>query len=113
MMLTDCLKSIQMTVNKFNLLTHPRCQQVNTNCRLCSRHPESIGHVLKYCSENHGLINDRHNAVVNIIADELRKLRYTVDVEVRCTGVESVENAEQMLVISSRHPPVLSMSHGV
>ena len=94
MSLTDWLMSIKMSVNQCDLLSHPRSQQENKSCRRCSRHFESIGHVLQFCDANHGLINDRHNAVVNIIADELKKLRFTVDVEVRCTGVEHVEVAE-------------------
>jgi hypothetical protein len=89
--LTEWLMAVQMTVNQCDLLTHPRKQQQDTSCRRCHKYPESIGHVLQYCDYNNGMVNDRHNAVVKIIADELLKLKYSVEVEVRCVGVEGVD----------------------
>ena len=42
-------------------------KQPSTQCRVCGRLPKILAHVLNHCSNNRGLVRERHNAILDRI----------------------------------------------
>lgn len=79
-------------VNKLRINALPvrvrttRGRDTGKNCRGGCRKTETLDHVLQKCHRTHAARIRRHDGIVEIIADRLRKAKWTVEVERRFPG---------------------------
>lgn len=79
-------------VNKLRINALPvrtrtrRGRDADKNCRGGCQATETLDHVLQKCHRTHAARIRRHDGIVNIIADRLRKKGWTVETEKRISG---------------------------
>jgi hypothetical protein len=91
----DCLK---MTCNIASVRTVPGRGPNTTHCRHCNEY-ETLAHVLGSCKQGELLRNKRHNAVREILANELKKKGLEVHQEVHCLSESGSTRRVDILAI--------------
>jgi len=95
--LAEWRTGIKATTNVLPVRALPGRSTDGVLCRHCHREPETLGHVLGACSHGNDLIIARHDNVKRLIANELARRGWKVQVERRGIATNGAERRSDII----------------